>query len=217
MPTRLSRMVRTGVALLLSVAPSLAVAQTPGITFGSAPTTFTSGLNATRGWEFTVSQAIDVVSLGLYDNGGDGLANSHQIGLWSSSSTLLASTTIAAGTSATLGFDNFRYVTLGSAVRLNPGTFRIGALYQVSDADDIAQNANPIGAAGFVSYVGARLSNSGFGDPTTPSLAAGGAFGPNFQFRAATTVVPEPSSVALLLTGAGVLAVVARRRTRRLG
>jgi hypothetical protein len=210
----MARLARLGATLLLVLSPALASAQTPGITFGAPPTTFVSGLNATRGWEFTVSQAIDVLSLGLYDAGGDGLVNSHQLGLWSSSSTLLASTTIAAGTSAALGFDSFRYVTLASSVRLNPGTFRIGARYAVSDGDEIAQNANPIGAPGFVSYVGARLSGPGFGDPTTPSAVVGGAFGPNFQFRAATTVVPEPSSVLLLLTGAGVVALVGRRRSR---
>jgi hypothetical protein len=211
------RLTRLGAVLLLTLSPALAVAQTPGITFGATPTTFTPGLTATRGWEFTVSQAIDVVSLGLYDAGGDGLVNSHQIGLWSSSSTLLASTTIASGTSATLGFDSFRYVTLANSLRLDPGTFRIGAFYVDGDGDQIAQNAAPVGAAGFVTFVDSRLSGPSFGDPTTPSAVVGGAFGPNFQFRAATTVVPEPSSVVLLLTGAGVLALVGRRRMRARG
>ena len=200
----------------ISLIASLAIvgpvaAQTAGITFGATPSAFNSGNFATRGWEFGVSQSIQVTALGLYDEGGNGFSNSHQIGLWNSSSTLLASMVMPTGTTAILGADSFRYQNLLSSVVLGAGTYRIGALFDVNDLDFIAFNAAPNGAAGFVTYIGPRLSSAGFLDPTSVSIISGGAFGPNFLFTT-TSVVPEPSSLALIGLGLGVLAFARRSR-----
>ena len=92
----------------------------------------------TIGWSFTVgANPITVSQLGLYDSGGNGLAESHQIGLWTGDgSLLLRSTTVPAGTSATLS-GAYRYVPV-TPVTLNAGqTYVIGAFYSVNSGDDI--------------------------------------------------------------------------------
>jgi hypothetical protein len=202
-----------GAVVFAVVAALPASAQTPGITFGAAPSTFTAGIDATRGWQFSVTEAIFVTALGVYDAGGNGLSESHQVGLWDAGSALMASLVVPQGTGGSLGPDNFRYMMLGGGVLLNPGVFRIGAYYSDGSGDVIAQSAMPLGAPGFVEYEGARLLRGAFGDPTEVSQVAGGAFGPNFLFDpAASQVVPEPISVILLGTGLLGLGVMRTRR-----
>jgi len=48
--------------------------------------------NSTVGWSFVPSADIEVQSLGFYDHGADGLARSHDIGIWASDGTLVSRT-----------------------------------------------------------------------------------------------------------------------------
>jgi hypothetical protein len=190
----------------------MATAQTAGITFTDEPTTFTTGLDGTRGWEFTVLQSVFVTSLGLYDHGGDGFGASHQIGLWGAGSALFASLVMPQGSAGFLGADSFRYLVLGAPVFLAPGTYRIGAHYAEASPDVIAQSAGPVGATGYITYDGPRLFRNGFDDPLEVSAVTGGAFGPNFIFETELVQVPEPFSAVLLGTGLLGLAVIRSRR-----
>jgi hypothetical protein len=189
------------------------------ITFGNSPTTFNSALDATRGWEFSTSEAISVSALGIWDMGSDGLADSHQVGLWDTSGNLLASVSFAAGNSGTLmGPDGFRFLDLASPVNLAVGSYLIGAAYAPDDDDQIAYLAGPMSATG-ISYVGPKLSadGTGFAPPTDDSAASGGAFGPNFLFTEASAV-PEPSTFtmagAITLLGIGYGLLKRHRATR---
>jgi hypothetical protein len=205
------------IVLLTAFAAGPMAAQTPGVSFGAEPGTFTTGLDGTRGWQFSVIEAIYITALGVYDHGGDGLAEARQVGLWDAGSALLASLNMPAGVVGSLGADNFRYMMLETPLLLNPGIFRIGAFYLAGAADVVAQNAAPFGAPGFVVYEGARLLRDGFGDPTEISAVVGGAFGPNFLFESADAqVVPEPVTMILMGTGLAGIGVAGRRRRRAL-
>jgi len=147
--------------------------------------------------------------------GANGFSNSHQVGIWDTSSNLLASATIPAGTSAALiGPDNFRFVALGAPVTLGTGSYLIGAHYLVGDADSIAQDT-PVGAPGFITYAGPRLSGTGFAAPTSVSAATGGAFGPNFEFQPTAAAVPEPLTLVIWSVGALGMAVRTWRQHKR--
>lgn len=191
-------------------------AQTQGVTFTVTPQTFTSALNESRGWQFTLLQNVFVTSVGVFDAGADGLNRTRSVGIWSTAGVApLTSVVAPAGVGGTLGTDNFRYFSLAMPFFLGVGTYNIGADYIVDDTDAIAFETAPTGAAGFVVYNGPRLSSvGGFANPTSVSAVKGGAFGPNFQFSAAgATVVPEPSVAVLFAAGLFALGIAARRRT----
>lgn len=80
--------------------------------FASAPIQFGEA-NVTVGFKFTANKNLTVNALGFYDDKQDGLSSSHDVGIYDLSGTLLASTSIASGTSA--GLDGkFRYSSISS-------------------------------------------------------------------------------------------------------
>jgi hypothetical protein len=168
----------------------------------------------TLGWGFETSQSIVVFDLGLFDSEQDGLSQSHEIGLWDESGTLLVSTTIVAGTSGNLE-GNFRFVNV-APVALAPGVYVIGALYPDLSLDPLVF---PGGATSFATGPGIEFLSPLFADGATllvPNFAVGDAtmpsyFGPNFRYEAGA-VVPEPGS--LLLIGGGLLGLGAAGRRR---
>jgi hypothetical protein len=61
---------------------------------GGADIPVVGGSNATVGFTFDVASSLVISGLGVFDVGANGLINSHEVGLWTSSATLLASTTV---------------------------------------------------------------------------------------------------------------------------
>src|SRR5450755_2722444 len=104
--------------LLAAPIPAVTFAELTGQSLGNGPFTL--------GWEFTVSQSITVTALGAFDDSQDGLAESHDVGIWDSVGNLLGSTTVAAGTVDPL-VNQFRYSSV--SFTLAPGTYEIGALW----------------------------------------------------------------------------------------
>src|SRR4051812_40535085 len=88
----------------------------------------------TAGYGFTVgSSPLQVITLGVWDLGADGLTNTHQVGLWTNSGTLLAMVEVPSGTGGTLQGE-FRYANLSSPVTLTAHeTYVLGASYSSRD------------------------------------------------------------------------------------
>src|SRR5262249_5274974 len=120
----------TLVTLVLALAAPGARADPIALTF-TGGTTSTSG--TTRGWSFTTADSLTVTPLGWWDFGNDGLAASHQVGIWNTSGTLLMSATVASGTTDPLA-SGFRFDSaLTGTTTLAPGTYVIGGKSEVSD------------------------------------------------------------------------------------
>src|SRR5262245_26670035 len=89
-------------------------ADTPAFTSGGATPEPPPSFTGTRGWTFYVSSpatGISITQLGVFDFVGDGLINSHQIGLWTTDGALLASVLIPAGLSGSF-VGGYRYMPI---------------------------------------------------------------------------------------------------------
>ncbi len=194
---------------------ALAFGQGPGSTVAISITGGeTSNLidHRTVGWAFSLAQPIQVNALGWYDHNADGLSVSHEIGLWDDASQmLLTSISIPAGTATTL-IDSFRYVGLATPPTLLPGRYVVGGV-AIAPPDTIVDAASVMTAPG-ITY----LQNRGadpfsltllFPGQTIPSREAG-FLGANFTF----TVVPEPSTYAMVALGVLGLGWRINRRRR---
>jgi hypothetical protein len=138
------------------------------------------------------------------------LAASHQVGIWTLGGTLLGSTTVQTNSALT---GSFRYEAV-TAFTLDANTsYLIGGRDLIDDGDRyISGVSNLVTGAGITFNEAARSDiGTGFAAPTVLGANSGGRFGANFQYRP-TTVVPEPSTYALLAAGLAAMAVVARRR-----
>lgn len=211
-------------ALVLLVGGLASASAQVALSFTSIGTnSFLDANNRMIGWEFTVDQTLDVGQLGWFDLNGDGLAASHQVGIWDTADqSLVTSVTIASGTSATLS-NGFRYMTLGSPAFLLPGlTYRIAGFDPGTGGD---AHVWDVFHSGFANY-----QVNGFAVDANINLSAGDALGalavsfgypigpigderavlmgPNLAFA----VVPEPATFALMTAGLAVLITALRRR-----
>ena len=166
-------------ALPLVAAALAAQAQTPAF----APVVRSSGYvgdaGYTEGYTFSLTTVMSVSALGFYDYQQNGLVQAHQVGLWSSTGTLLASVTVPSGTSAPLTGAS-RYVSLATPVLLAVGTtYTMGAyMGNGSDLGVYYGTSNPIAGVTF----GTAMVDNGGGAFSRPTSATGedqGYFGPN--------------------------------------
>lgn len=169
--------------------------------------------NNTLGYSFTVNASpLSVTSLGVYDEGVNGLVNPHEVGLWTMGGTLLATALVPSGTAGAL-IGEFRYTGLGSPVVLSAGqSYVLGVHYLSSEDLDAVRDFfvgqvpafNPAVTAGNWRWI----ENGGFTFPVNVSSDPA-VVGPSMGF----TVVPEPSAAVLAAAG-GVLAALWRRHGR---
>jgi hypothetical protein len=191
------------VIMVLALCPVQLRANTIALSFSGATGEASDSNAFTAGWAFSLSSPVLLTDLGIFDsNNGAGLANSHEVTIWTSTGVVEAQANVPAGTTAPIT-DGFRYVSLTTPILLAAGNYTIGALYSAA-GDAALYHASVISTASGVTYVDSR---STFGDVFPATDAFGnikGYFGPNFQFTSPTTTngVPDAGSAfALMLLG----------------
>lgn len=206
------------VATLLMIGGSQAMpvpAITVPTTGGGASSTYDGW---TLGYRFDALAATNVVSLGIWDYESNGLAEAHAVGLWDSAGSLLASVTVAAGTSDLLD-GGYRWVDLPTSVPLHLGqTYTVAAYYDTTNDDLVADLISVASVAvdsrvhvqGSVQLAGGGLS---FATQTAhPFPGSGFSYGGgNVRLNNA---VPEPAGIALVAVGLLGAAFARKRRVR---
>lgn len=198
--------------MLAAGSASQAVAD-PVLTFDpSTGITFPNG-NQTVGWAFTVRNSITVTGLGWYDEGGDGLATAHTVGIWAPDGTLLTSVLVPAGTAAPLD-GQFRTIAITPIVLPLGGGYIIGGENFESSTERLARNVTQT-VDPRILYLGPQTSAVGVGfvRPTAPLAGGNGLYGPSFSVQPAA--IPEPATVLLLSIGlAGIVVCKTYRRDK---
>ena len=206
------------VAVLLMVVafmPGMASAiQAPSLTYASSPIGdvrwYNGGSDGNFGTSFTTASNFTVAKLGFYDANGDGLAYSHDVGLWNAAGngTLLGQVTIAAGTVAPLA-DGFRWANLSSSVLLSANnTYILGATMAGNNQSDLVGTTAtinfPFTKVGYGLYHDNIAGETGLQMPDERWDTVSGLYGPN------AAAVPIPPTVWLL--GSGLFGLVGLRR-----
>lgn len=193
------RVIQFAIALVLSP-----IAADAAIILTNASGANGVAIDSTRGFEFNTSVGFTVTHLAVYDEAGDGLVTSHEVGLWDTSGTLLVSAMVGSGTSAPLSEDGlWRLVDITDFVIPAASGYVVAASYSIES--DFQFTNTPTGIGG-VTYVQGRYINglSGLNFPTTSlgyGLGGGG-----------LAAIPVPEPAAAFLAAVGVLGLLRRRR-----
>ena len=191
--------------LLLTAAGLLAVAPARAATLGYTSTGGSADVNQGNiGLQFTPDQALLLDSLGVYDNGGDGLSVAREVDLWRvADQVLLASVTVGAGLAGTLD-GGFRFAAITPVLLTAGSLYRVSAVYvNGQGTDDKVFLSTPTAGPGVtLSPETYYIAGDTAAYPTS--------FDSNWRSTANFTIVPEPGSA--LLVALGTVGLLARRR-----
>jgi hypothetical protein len=159
------------------------------------------------GWEFHVLAPFTVTQLGFYDDGKNGLAEAHDVGIWDPNGNLMVTGTVQPGDPLVSWW---RWTSVTPVVLL-PDTG-----YVIAGVTGLIDNYT-WDPEGFVTdpriqfAVNRYLASAALVYPVSvdPNVSVG-FFGPNFSDEGAA--IPEPATSALI--GGGLLAVVLAFRRR---
>ncbi len=199
--------------LVLAISTSQSQAAFEAVTLTPNPSnTFNNGFGYSVGFRFQATAASQVVSLGYFDSLGDGLVETHAVGLYSDSGTLLASTTVTNSSSLT---NLFRYQAV------TPVSLVAGQFYRVAGTsgfvDAYTFTPTTFSTDSRISFESDRYA---FGNtlafPTGTDHVTG-YFGANFQLNNpnAPSAVPAPAGLLLGLTGLPLVGIAGWVRRRR--
>ncbi len=203
---------RTSILRSVSLLALLAGAFSAHAVVAFSPTGVFSGNNGgsfSFGYSFSVAgPSLLVTSLGYFDAGQDGLVDSHDVGIFTSTGTLLVRGTVSAGVSDPL-LGSFRYTSTLSGSRLLAAGDYVIAGVSPGSGDDYGLFSGSQGAAAGLTYGSPQFTGStvlAFPDQGDGG-SFGGYFGPNFTFESAPAV---PGPVAAL-----PFALMALRRRKK--
>ena len=164
------------------------------------------------GYQFTTSQALTVVQLGFYDDYGNGLAESHAVGLYSfTTGTLLTSATVTPSDPLS---GVFRFTPI-SPLTIGPGSYSLMSVQgfvdnYTHDPNSITIDPNITFGQNLVLYGSNGVLGFSTFSESSPILTYGW-FGPNMVTQLAA---PEPPTY-LILAGIGVMTLLLGRRHRK--
>ncbi len=167
------------------------------------------------GWEFSLSDSLDVRGLGIWDGNPNG-TGSHSIGLWTASGTNLVTADLSSGscavTSQVPGIGRWLFMPV-EPTSIGPGDYVLGATYAQHDSDSyrmVAASYPYVTLPGVAFRESRWLESSSLAMPTGVYSTATVLLGPNLD----AGVVPEPRTLLLLSAGLAGLAGRLRRRIR---
>lgn len=195
--------------ILLTVFAAGSLMADPVLSFDNSTALGVNFNTLTIGWQFNVLSPTSVDGLGWFDQGLDGLQQEHEVGIWNSAGSLLASAIVQAGTTDPLD-GLFRTVAITPLI-LSPGSYTVGGMYYAK-GDQADYGVVPTTKSNIV-FVGGVYSGTDamFERPTVSTLVTDCCWGPSFSDSVAT---PEPVGASALLAF-GMLAAAWRARRHR--
>ena len=218
MVRRLACLLLCTLLLLILILPPTAAADqlNPVLDISGTAARLVPLADAVGGWQFHLSNSLKISAIGLWDENSAPLSIAHDVGLWTTSQTMLAEATVDNSSIPVASRSNAGQwlFTRIAPITLKPGDYVLGAVWgdPIIGADIFRFGERIVTSYG-VNYEGPRettlLSEPILVFPDSGGLP-NGIFGPNL----AVTAVPEPISFVLLGTGILGFAAVHRRKAK---
>ncbi|MCK5353628.1 MAG: hypothetical protein KAJ63_00805 [Methyloprofundus sp.] len=205
-----------GVLLLSYTAlNTIASASTAIISFsGSTPLTLV--VAGSFGWSFSTNDdKLGLTHLGLFDSGAAGFNEDHDMAIFDSSGSAVASVTFSATNSGVYdAATSHSYIALTAPAELQANSNYTIAAFRTSMDDDFIQSATDVMNSSGINYITA-LANTADDFLRVPGFEPNsdfqqGFFGPNFKYDIVKTPppgVPAPDALILIFSGLGFLGI----------